>query len=584
MRRSKFFGMVASAALTFTSILGPLSVYGQSEEVETEEILDDNLDSVSDSFGEDVLDRDDRMDAENNGNYTGDSEDFADNYQTDDSNRRKEYKGNHGSVTILSSSELPDGLTAHVEEADSEVAKLLEAEGAKGYTACLLDKDGTEFTGQNAEYNVTLYLPEEMQKRELNIYGVALYENQVSPDYKRLKYTVNKDKTSVTFEVFSLDGSDFRRKSAEPIWVGYIITEKTDYTTNDSPNSGDTNAVSPPSVNDRPNEVIKPTWGMSYNAPGYGAVSMDGIKADIDDDAFILMEEADRSYEPYPGKKSKSISVKYLDNDNNEYFFDDKGVKYTVSLTTPAEFLGHEIKVDMVEPSVSGYTDMNPTFTPIEYQKKRGGRTLVFNPSGLNRIFVITDMDSQMDESEIKENPFDDVKEGEWYYDYVVKANEAGLMTGLTSTHFGPNDKMSRAMVVTVLYRMAGSPNVSDTKIFPDVPTGQWYSKAVKWANQNKIVTGYENGQFGPNDNVTREQLATMIYRYQQNAAGKSTAEKDSLNAFPDKGNVSSFAKNSVQYCVAKGIITGSHGWLLPVDEATRAECAKMLLVAYNTK
>lgn len=208
----------------------------------------------------------------------------------------------------------------------------------------------------------------------------------------------------------------------------------------------------------------------------------------------------------------------------------------------------------------------------------------MFNPSGLNRIFVITDMDSQMDESEIKENPFDDVKEGEWYYDYVVKANEAGLMTGLTSTHFGPNDKMSRAMVVTVLYRMAGSPNVSDTKIFPDVPTGQWYSKAVKWANQNKIVTGYENGQFGPNDNVTREQLATMIYRYQQNAAGKSTAEKDSLNAFPDKGNVSSFAKNSVQYCVAKGIITGSHGWLLPVDEATRAECAKMLLVAYNTK
>ncbi len=181
-------------------------------------------------------------------------------------------------------------------------------------------------------------------------------------------------------------------------------------------------------------------------------------------------------------------------------------------------------------------------------------------------------------------NPFDDVKKGDWYYDWVVKSNAAGLMTGLNSTHFGPNDKMSRAMVATVLYRMAGSPNISDTQIFPDVPAGQWYSKAIKWANEKKVATGYENGKFGPDDNITREQLATMICRYQRNVAGKSTSDKASLDKFPDKKNVNDFARESVQYCVAKGIITGSHGHLLPVDNATRAECSKMLLVAKDAK
>ncbi len=162
----------------------------------------------------------------------------------------------------------------------------------------------------------------------------------------------------------------------------------------------------------------------------------------------------------------------------------------------------------------------------------------------------------------------------------MIKANEAGLMTGLYDTHFGPNDKMSRAMVATVLYRMAGSPAVTDKRVFPDAPAGQWYSKAVKWANEKKIITGYENGKFGPDDSVTREQLATMIYRYQHNVAGKDTSAKTSLDKFPDKKSVSGFAKNSIEYCVSKGIITGSHGYLLPVDTATRAECAKMLLVA----
>ena len=183
-------------------------------------------------------------------------------------------------------------------------------------------------------------------------------------------------------------------------------------------------------------------------------------------------------------------------------------------------------------------------------------------------------------------NPFYDIREGNWYYDWVLKANAAGLMTGLTSDCFGPNDKMSRAMVATVLYRMAGSPVMAETEIeqiFPDVSNGGWYGTAVRWAYENKIITGYDNGKFGPDDNITREQLATMICRYQRNVAGKSISARASLDAFPDKNHVYSYAKASVQYCVAKGIITGSQGHLLPRDDATRAECAKMLLVARDT-
>ena len=225
-----------------------------------------------------------------------------------------------------------------------------------------------------------------------------------------------------------------------------------------------------------------------------------------------------------------------------------------------------------------------PTYTPIEYSKKRGGRTLNFKPDSLNRIFVITDMDSRAETKNPGNNPFTDVKEAEWYFPYVIQANQAGLMTGLNATYFGPNDKMSRAMAATVLYRMAGEPVTTDTQVFPDAPSGQWYSKAVKWASDNKVITGYKTGYFGPDDYVTREQLATMIYRYQQNVSGKSTSEKASLDKFPDRKNVNAFAKDAVQYCVSKGIITGSHGYLLPVDNATRAECAKMLLAARDTK
>ena len=113
-------------------------------------------------------------------------------------------------------------------------------------------------------------------------------------------------------------------------------------------------------------------------------------------------------------------------------------------------------------------------------------------------------------------NPFTDVKTGDWYYDAVKYASQNGLFNGTTATTFGPNTDMTRAMLVTVLYRLEGKPTVTGTNTFTDVKSGEWYTDAVLWANANNIVGGYGNGLFGTNDSVTREQMALLLHRYAQ--------------------------------------------------------------------
>ncbi len=184
------------------------------------------------------------------------------------------------------------------------------------------------------------------------------------------------------------------------------------------------------------------------------------------------------------------------------------------------------------------------------------------------------------------ELPFTDVKKTDWFYNYVKEANEAGLMTGLNETVFGPNEQMSRGMVTMVIWRMAGAPKVTwSEQKFPDVKKGEWYADAVMWCYQNGVVGGYETGSFGPNDPITREQMAKMLRDYAKFAKldYKSTA---SLDKFKDKDKVSGFAKEPVAWAYAKGILTGANGEteLQPTRNATRAECAKMLLVASKIK
>lgn len=172
--------------------------------------------------------------------------------------------------------------------------------------------------------------------------------------------------------------------------------------------------------------------------------------------------------------------------------------------------------------------------------------------------------------------PFTDVREADWFYDDVVYAYENGLFSGTSDTTFSPNASMTRAMLVTVLYRLEGQPTVSGRSGFSDVKLNSYYEDAVTWAADNGIVNGTGATTFSPNANVTREQMAAILYRYAQYKQYGTTASA-SLNGFSDAAKVSAYAKAPLSWAVAEKLVNGSEGRLLPTGNATRAQVAAIL-------
>ena len=179
--------------------------------------------------------------------------------------------------------------------------------------------------------------------------------------------------------------------------------------------------------------------------------------------------------------------------------------------------------------------------------------------------------------------PFTDVKSGNWFYDAVKYAYAQGLMTGTSATTFAPNGTMNRAMIVTVLYRLEKSPAVTDASKFTDVPAGQWYSDAVAWAAANKIVNGYDETTFGPMNAVTREQMAAILFRYEQVNGLENVTLEENLNRFPDQNKISAYAIPALQWAVGQKIINGNaDGTLDPTGTATRAQVAQIFTNLLN--
>ncbi len=170
---------------------------------------------------------------------------------------------------------------------------------------------------------------------------------------------------------------------------------------------------------------------------------------------------------------------------------------------------------------------------------------------------------------------FTDVKKTDWFYDEVAYVYEEGIMNGTTTTTFSPNDTLTRGMVVTMLWRIAGEPAVSSSDTFTDVSYGAWYYSAVEWAAKNGIVNGVGNGKFAPDNAITREQLAAILYRYTTEYEG-SRVSGGSFAGFTDADKVSSYAETAMKWAVGAGIITGSDGKLMPAGNATRAQAAAM--------
>lgn len=177
------------------------------------------------------------------------------------------------------------------------------------------------------------------------------------------------------------------------------------------------------------------------------------------------------------------------------------------------------------------------------------------------------------------ELPFTDVQETDWFYNAVSCAYVNGLFNGTSNTTFSPNDSMTRAMLATVLYRMAGEPaGVGENAPFDDMAMDSWYTDAVAWANENGIVAGYGNGLFGGNDSITREQLVVMLYRYAKFMKHDTAAAGD-LSAFTDAGDASDWAVEALRWAYAEGLITGRTATtIVPQGTATRAEVATLLM------
>ena len=176
--------------------------------------------------------------------------------------------------------------------------------------------------------------------------------------------------------------------------------------------------------------------------------------------------------------------------------------------------------------------------------------------------------------------PFTDVHLSDWFYESVSYVYWNGLMEGVTSYEFAPNATTTRAMVVQILYRMAGSPRVTGGSPFGDVSAGAWYADAVIWAEANDIVNGVSATRFDPNAPVTREQLATMLYRYAQyrhynTSAGANT----NILSYYDANHISEYAFSALQWVCGEGIVDGTgNGYLSPQGQATRAQLAAMLM------
>ena len=252
-------------------------------------------------------------------------------------------------------------------------------------------------------------------------------------------------------------------------------------------------------------------------------------------------------------------------------------------ITTAKDVEGLEVGCAITATGLASYDNtFNAPDGPFPRIRIRDRADIVCAPA--EGIVIVGPSIDRDDEEELpdEETPlspgvFTDLDQDAWYYTNVVTVIESGLMNGVSATSFAPETSVSRAMLATILYRLSGE-TYSGSASFPDVAGGAWYSEAVAWASNRGIITGYDTGLFGPNDNVTREQLVTMLYRYQKAMEG-SVSQKGDLSTFRDDDEISAYALDAMTWAVGAGVIQGRPGnQVAPTGLTTRAELCTILV------
>ena len=210
---------------------------------------------------------------------------------------------------------------------------------------------------------------------------------------------------------------------------------------------------------------------------------------------------------------------------------------------------------------------------------QRGENTYTFQMPDSRVSVEVTFTRLQQEEPVPTGVPFTDVAEDAWYYGAVSYVAQRGLMTGVSSNVFTPDATLTRAQLVQILYALEGRPAVSSASAFTDVASGAWYANAVSWAAASGVASGVGSGAFGPNDPLTREQLALILYRYAQNQGYDTTQGGMAVREFADYASISNWALEAVQWAVNAGLISGTgNGMLSPNGTATRAQVAVILM------
>ena len=263
----------------------------------------------------------------------------------------------------------------------------------------------------------------------------------------------------------------------------------------------------------------------------------------------------------------------------NQTVCDDCG--YVLESTSIAK-LGHDYEMTTVAPTCEdkGYDHYVCTRCGDDYKKNYTDKVDHKDDDGNNACdYCGAPLQTEPPKPPVDPSEqFSDVSEGEWYYDAIAFALENGLMNGVGEDKFAPNDSLTRAMLVTILYRTMDTPSIDGLENpFADIAAGQWYVDAVIWAANNGIVNGVTESSFAPDASITREQIATIVYRY-ASKLGYDASEGADISAYPDAKTVSGYALDAIKWAVDSGIINGVDGNLAPTATATRAQLATMLM------
>ena len=242
-----------------------------------------------------------------------------------------------------------------------------------------------------------------------------------------------------------------------------------------------------------------------------------------------------------------------------------------VTVTLPYTLQSHQT----AEGIVVWYMDNIGNLVPCDTTYHIGRQEVTFTTTHFSKYVIGY-------EEKTWSNPYSDVQRGAWYYDAVQFVADKGLMTGTETTCFSPDEITNRAMLVTILWRQAGSPSSNNQVQFRDVDPSQWYGSAVRWAAANQIVAGYGDGTFGPNDAITREQMTAILYRYAQYKSYPVSAT-GSLNGYTDANRISDYATTAFRWICSRDIMSGTSATTLgPAESATRAQVAVILMRFYQ--